>query len=203
MFRGVFWTPGLPRILFPSKALPRDRSFHVILKISLRAKKVEDDLIWEEFRLIGMKWLARVIWHAGALVTCFDPSLRTTLPGECLFSHLSSDPPHWMLWWDYFPPGIIIPTGIISFYCYCLQILMGFVDGSDGRESACKAGNLGSVPGLGRFQRNSNPLQYTCLENSMDRRAWWVTVHWRQRVGYNWVTSTFAFQHLVQCSINV
>ena len=45
--------------------------------------------------------------------------------------------------------------------------------GSDGKESACNAGGLGSIPGLGRSpgERNSNPLQYSCLENPMDREA--------------------------------
>ena len=47
---------------------------------------------------------------------------------------------------------------------------MGFPGGSDGKESACNVGNLGSIPGLGRFPReeNSYPLQYSGLENSMD-----------------------------------
>ena len=57
--------------------------------------------------------------------------------------------------------------------------LMGFPGGSDGKESACNAGNPGSIPGSGRSpgEGNSNPLQYSCLENSMDRGAWWATVH--------------------------
>ena len=48
---------------------------------------------------------------------------------------------------------------------------MDFPGGSDGKESACNAGGLGSIPGLGRSpeERNGNPLQYSCLENSMDR----------------------------------
>ena len=48
-----------------------------------------------------------------------------------------------------------------------------------GKESACNAGDLGSVPGLGRSPGggHGNPLQYSCLENSMDRGAWWATVH--------------------------
>ena len=49
-----------------------------------------------------------------------------------------------------------------------------------GRESACNAGDPGSIPGLGRSpgEGNGNPLQYSCLKNSMDRRgAWWATVH--------------------------
>ena len=47
----------------------------------------------------------------------------------------------------------------------------GFLGGSDGRESACNAGDLGSILGLGRSsgEGNGNPLQYSCLENSMDR----------------------------------
>ena len=50
----------------------------------------------------------------------------------------------------------------------------GFPGGSDGKESACNAGDQGSVPGLGRSPGggNGNPLQYSCLEDSMDRGAW-------------------------------
>ena len=57
---------------------------------------------------------------------------------------------------------------------------LGFPGGSDGKEYACNAGDLGSVPGLGRSpgEGNGNPLQYSCLENSMDRGAWQATVHW-------------------------
>ena len=56
---------------------------------------------------------------------------------------------------------------------------LGFPGGSDGKESACKAGGPGSTPELGRSpgERNGNPLYYSCLENSMDRRAWWATAH--------------------------
>ena len=51
---------------------------------------------------------------------------------------------------------------------------MGFPGGSEGKESACNAGHSNSVPGSGRSpgEGNSNPLQYSCLENSMDRGAW-------------------------------
>ena len=57
---------------------------------------------------------------------------------------------------------------------------VGFPGGSDGKESACHAGDLGSNPGLGRSpgEGNSHPLQYSCLDNSMDRGVWWATVHW-------------------------
>ena len=48
-----------------------------------------------------------------------------------------------------------------------------------GKESACNAGDPGSIPKLGRppGEGNGYPLQYSCLENAMDRGAWWVTVH--------------------------
>ena len=51
--------------------------------------------------------------------------------------------------------------------------------GSEVKASACNAGDLGLIPGLGRSpgEGNGNPLQYSCLENPMDRGAWWATVH--------------------------
>ena len=58
-------------------------------------------------------------------------------------------------------------------------ISQGFPGGSDGKESACNAGDLGLIPGSGRSPGggNGNPLQYSCLENSMDSGAWWATIH--------------------------
>ena len=55
----------------------------------------------------------------------------------------------------------------------------GFPGGSDSKESACNAGDLSSIPWLGRSpgEGNGNPLQYSCLENPMDRGAWGATVH--------------------------
>ena len=54
-----------------------------------------------------------------------------------------------------------------------------FPGGSDGKESAYNAGDLGSIPGWGRSpgEGNGNPLQYSCPENPMDRGAWQATVH--------------------------
>ena len=60
-----------------------------------------------------------------------------------------------------------------------LLTLTGFPGGSNGKESACNVGDAGLIPGSGRFPGKGNvyPLQYSCLENSMDRGAWWATVH--------------------------
>ena len=56
---------------------------------------------------------------------------------------------------------------------------MGFPGGSEVKASACNVGDLGSIPGLGRSpgEENGNPLQYSCLENPMDRGAQQATVH--------------------------
>ena len=56
---------------------------------------------------------------------------------------------------------------------------ISFSGGSDGKESACSVEDLGLTPGLGRSsgEGNGNPLQYSCLENPMDRGAWRATVH--------------------------
>ena len=58
----------------------------------------------------------------------------------------------------------------------CMSLYFSFPGGSDGKESACNAGDLGSIPGLERSpaEGNGNPLQYSCLESSMDTRAWWA-----------------------------
>ena len=67
-----------------------------------------------------------------------------------------------------------------------------FPGGSVGKESACNGGDTGDVgssPGLGRG-RHSNPLQYSYLENPMDRGAWWATVPKNQTRLKQWSTHT-------------
>ena len=57
--------------------------------------------------------------------------------------------------------------------------ILVFPGGSDGKESAYNVRDLGSIPRLGRSpgEGNGNPLQYSCLENSMDRGSWQATIH--------------------------
>ena len=67
------------------------------------------------------------------------------------------------------------------------SFLQGFPCGSSGKESACNAGDLGLIPGLGRTPEEGKgyPLQYSGLDNSMSMES--------QRVGHNWATFTFHF----------
>ena len=72
-----------------------------------------------------------------------------------------------------------------------------FPRGSDSKASACNAGDPGTIPGSGRSpaEGNANPLQYSCLENSMDGGAWWVTVH---VVTKSWTRlRDFTFTHIM------
>ena len=68
---------------------------------------------------------------------------------------------------------ISLPFNMLSMF------VMGFPSSSVGKESACDAGDPGLIPGLGRYpgEGNGNPLQYSYLENPMDRGAWRATVH--------------------------
>ena len=72
----------------------------------------------------------------------------------------------------------ILPTFLLMIFIMT-YMYNGFPGGSDSKESACNAGDLGSIPGSGRLPsgRRGNPLQYSCLENPMNRGSWQATVH--------------------------
>ena len=78
---------------------------------------------------------------------------------------------------------------------------MGFSDGSDGKESAYTAGDLGLIPGLGRSpsEGNGNPLQYSCLENRTERGAWRATVHGVAESDTTERLTTFGTQPRLRC----
>jgi len=98
-------------------------------------------------------------------------------------------------------PGLILtsePLGSYYHFNYFLLVFtfnkyiyssVGFPGGSDGKESACNAGNSTSISGSGRSpgEGNGYPLQYSCLENFMDRGAWRVTVHWISK-SWTWLS---------------
>ena len=70
---------------------------------------------------------------------------------------------------------------------------MDFSGGSDSKESACHAGDPGSIPGLGRSpgKGNGNSLQQSWLENSMERGVWWAVVRGFAKGHHDQVTDTF------------
>ena len=74
---------------------------------------------------------------------------------------------------------------------------------SVGKEPACSGGDLGSIPGLGRSpgEGNSNPFQYSCLENPIDRGAWQSTVHGVARVRHDLVHCLTALSLLLPLSL--
>ena len=94
----------------------------------------------------------------------------------------------------------MIHEGDMNTYIY----MYVFPHSSVGKESACNVGDLGSIPGSGRSagEGNGNPLQYSCLENPMDRGALQATVHGVARVRHDLATkppcvflTSFCFSH--------
>ena len=81
-----------------------------------------------------------------------------------------------------------------------VKFTLRFLGGSDSKESACNAGDLGLIPGLGRFpeEGTGNPLQYSCLDNSMDRGIWGLQFMGSRRVTHlylyiMWILPLFDF----------
>ena len=71
------------------------------------------------------------------------------------------------------------PIYVISGLLFVFPLHWGLPYSSEGKEFACNLGDLGSIAGSGRYpgDENGNPLQYSCLENSIDRGAWRATVY--------------------------
>ena len=78
-----------------------------------------------------------------------------------------------------FPISVATHPSCYSIKQNWIHLLPGFPCSSNGNKSACNAGDLDSIPasGLSPGEGNGKPFQYSCLENSMDRGAWWATVH--------------------------
>ena len=87
--------------------------------------------------------------------------------------------------WTDWSPSTCWSTYVFSYneiIYWRITCIWGFSGGSVGKEPACNVGDardMGSIPGSGRSPGagHGNPLQYSCLENPMDRGAWWATVH--------------------------
>ena len=85
-----------------------------------------------------------------------------------------------------------------SLFCWLFFPPWSYAGGLDGKDSVCNARNLGLISGLGRSpgEGNGKPLQYSCLENSMDRGAWWVTWDPKEVDMTEWLTLSLSFSPL-------
>ena len=87
---------------------------------------------------------------------------------------------------------------------YWFYLQQDFPGGSDGKGSVYNEGDLGWIPGLGRFpgEGNGNPLQYSCLENPMDGGAWEAAVHGvaKSRARLNDFTSLHFYNYVIMSS---
>ena len=117
----------------------------------------------------------------------------------CQLNRLQLDSGHCC--WEYLSKGCSLRTyrtwevSVPESQLYRACLLWGFPGGSEVKASACNVGDLGSIPGSGRYpgEGNGNSLQYSFLENPMDGGAWWATVH-RVAKSQTWSSSlTFTF----------
>ena len=94
-------------------------------------------------------------------------------------------------------PGALPDPSLSTPLCHHQLPNLGFPGGLNGKESACNAGDSGSIPESGRFAGEGigNPLQYSCLENPMHRGAWWATVH-RVAKSWTWLKQLSMLTHL-------
>ena len=111
-----------------------------------------------------------------------------TLVGGFFTSELSGKPPLMFLRKDWLTESYLLLLSLL-YQKYLTKHTKGFLSGSLSKESAYNAGDEGSIPGSGRSPggENGNPLQYSCLENTIDRGVWQATQSMRtQRAGQNW-----------------
>ena len=88
--------------------------------------------------------------------------------------------------------SLLFTRCMVSCHLAHCPLSLDFLGGSDSKESSFSAGDRGTIPGSRRppGEGNGSPFQYSCLENSMDRGAWWATVHVVTRPGHNLMTNT-------------
>ena len=120
-------------------------------------------------------WWVQVLCHGGKMKGNFNRQTPIPFPWLWTLDHLN---PLGCL------PTCRSPGTALELLSQTLQTLhsagtRGFPGVLDGKESACNAGDPGLITGLGRSpgEGSSNPLLYSCLENPMDRGAWWAWVH--------------------------
>ena len=119
----------------------------------------------------SFSFLLIVIFIISALKSCF---LKLTRFLKCLVELSQSS-----LFLRFFSSGLLFSLFLIFLYCVCFPLILDLSYSSNSKESSCSAGDLSSIPGSERSsgEGNGNPLQYSWLENPMDREARWAIVH--------------------------
>ena len=141
-------------------------SLNMHLSLCMSYKLVVRFLNWMQVLFFGFLFLFSLSSHYCIFVLT---SIRKCLVTASLIAQLvknlpaMQETPVWFLSWDDLLEKGWIPT----------PVFLDFPSGSDGKESACRAGDLGSIPRLGRFPGggHGNPLQYSCLENPHGQRS--------------------------------
>ena len=136
------------------------------------------------FSCFSCVWVTLFCFFACPIIFCWWTTLASDSPLQlglisvvCLFICLVT----WLdnvseLYISY--SGKLLVLLLVEYRVGCVHCHSGFPGGSDDKESACNAEDLGFIPGSGRSpgEGTGYPLQYSCLENSMGRGAWWVIV---------------------------
>ena len=126
-----------------------------------------------------------LVMPSSHLILCWPlPLLPSIFPSIRVFSNESALHIRWPKYWSIWTFRFLLISCFEKWCCdksICI-VRFGFPGGTGGKESSSKAGDLrdaASIPGWGRSPggRHGNPLQYSCLENPMDRGACWATVH--------------------------
>ena len=142
-------------------------------------------ILWAVVCPVFLAFRGKTCWFFQSVQfsTCYQDGVETSLLLMC-----RTESPTWRIFVSIScTAGLAVKNSLffikfththIHTYTYTFTIL-GFPGGSDSKESACSAGDSGWIPGLGRYSGEGYgyPLQYSCLENSMDRGAWWGSVH--------------------------
>ena len=129
------------------------------------------DTIGRQFYFFFPNWDSFIYLSSLTAVTRTSKTTLNKSGRSCLFPDLRGNS------LSFSPLRMIFAAGLWNLVF--IMLIWGFPDGSEGKASACNAGDLGSIPGSGRSpgEGNGNLLQYPCLENLMDRGAWWAAVH--------------------------
>ena len=166
---------------------------------------VPENLVWmTEGSLTGLKmmqkfwWLRVILWQNFSAGSAQRQRVMDSLLNKIQFLDIHYLTPYSHFFFEFLYEITTIGSSLVlacmdSFYvCTGVSFIMSFSGGTSGKEPSCQCKldetRAGSIPGWGRRPGggHGNPLQYSCLENPMDRGAWLVTIHRIAKVRHDW-----------------